>query len=67
MDTISRPRLTFLVVILICVDGLIKPDAPGSLQQPASTFLFPENWATLPLSFGLIMCKSDILQESGYS
>ncbi|KAJ5885678.1 hypothetical protein N7504_011514 [Penicillium tannophilum] len=43
------------IVILICVDGLIKPDAPGSLQQPASTFLFPENWATLPLSFGLIM------------
>ncbi|KAJ5169135.1 Vacuolar amino acid transporter 1 [Penicillium canariense] len=43
------------IVILICVDGLIKPDSPGSLRQPASTFLFPENWATLPLSFGLIM------------
>ncbi|KAJ5231988.1 hypothetical protein N7468_004944 [Penicillium chermesinum] len=43
------------IVILICVDGLIKPDSPGSLQQPAKTFLFPENWATLPLSFGLIM------------
>ncbi|KAJ5736590.1 Amino acid transporter transmembrane [Penicillium malachiteum] len=42
-------------VILICVDGLIKPDSPGSLQKPANTFLFPENWATLPLSFGLIM------------
>ncbi|KAJ5693351.1 Vacuolar amino acid transporter 1 [Penicillium macrosclerotiorum] len=43
------------IVILICVDGLIKPHSPGSLQQPAKTFLFPENWATLPLSFGLIM------------
>ncbi|KAJ5081391.1 hypothetical protein NUU61_009655 [Penicillium alfredii] len=43
------------IVVLVCVDGLIKPDAPGSLRQPASTFLFPENWATLPLSFGLIM------------
>lgn len=43
------------IVVLICVDGLIKPDAPGSLRQPANTFLFPENWATLPLSFGLIM------------
>ncbi|KAJ5137007.1 hypothetical protein N7448_005561 [Penicillium atrosanguineum] len=43
------------IVLLICVDGLIKPDAPGSLRQPATTFLFPENWATLPLSFGLIM------------
>ncbi|KAJ5446730.1 Amino acid transporter transmembrane [Penicillium cf. griseofulvum] len=43
------------IVVLICIDGLIKPDAPGSLRQPANTFLFPENWATLPLSFGLIM------------
>ncbi|KAJ5263758.1 Amino acid transporter transmembrane [Penicillium angulare] len=43
------------IVILICVDGLIKPDSPGSLQQPANTYLFPQNWATVPLSFGLIM------------
>lgn len=43
------------IVLLICLDGLIKPDSPGSLRQPAHTTLFPENWATLPLSFGLIM------------
>ncbi|KAF7717851.1 Uncharacterized protein PECH_000057 [Penicillium ucsense] len=43
------------IVLLICIDGLIKSDSPGSLRQPAKTFLFPENWATLPLSFGLIM------------
>ncbi|KAJ5364686.1 Vacuolar amino acid transporter 1 [Penicillium cataractarum] len=43
------------IVILICVDGLIKPDSPGSLRQPANTYLFPDNWATVPLSFGLIM------------
>ncbi|KAJ5426596.1 hypothetical protein N7465_001666 [Penicillium sp. CMV-2018d] len=43
------------IVVLICIDGFIKPNAPGSLRQPANTFLFPENWATLPLSFGLIM------------
>ncbi|CAG8034739.1 unnamed protein product [Penicillium salamii] len=43
------------IVILICIDGLIKPNAPGSLRQPANTFMFPENWATFPLSFGLIM------------
>ncbi|CAG8084253.1 unnamed protein product [Penicillium nalgiovense] len=43
------------IVVLICIDGFIKPDAPGSLRQPANTFLFPENWATVPLSFGLIM------------
>ncbi|OQE32024.1 hypothetical protein PENSTE_c001G01156 [Penicillium steckii] len=43
------------IVLLICVDGLIKPDSPGSLRQPANTSLFPQNWATVPLSFGLIM------------
>ncbi|KAJ5095142.1 Amino acid transporter transmembrane [Penicillium argentinense] len=43
------------IVLLICVDGLLKPDSPGSLRQPANTYLLPENWATLPLSFGLIM------------
>ncbi|OQD80741.1 hypothetical protein PENANT_c033G03188 [Penicillium antarcticum] len=43
------------IVALICIDGLVKPDTPGSLRQPANTFLFPDNWATIPLSFGLIM------------
>lgn len=42
---------------MIFIDGLIKPDAPGSLRQPARTTLLPDNWATVPLSFGLIMCK----------
>ncbi|OJJ48780.1 hypothetical protein ASPZODRAFT_90623 [Penicilliopsis zonata CBS 506.65] len=44
-----------LIVILTCIDGFIKPDAPGSLIQPARTSLFPDDWASLPLSFGLIM------------
>ncbi|KAL4787772.1 transmembrane amino acid transporter protein-domain-containing protein [Aspergillus varians] len=43
------------IVAIICIDGLIKPHAPGSLREPAQTYLFPENWGTLPLSFGLIM------------
>ncbi|OKL62415.1 hypothetical protein UA08_02656 [Talaromyces atroroseus] len=43
------------IVTIVLIDGLIKPDAPGSLLQPAKTSLFPDNWATLPLSFGLIM------------
>lgn len=46
------------VVIITCIDGLTKPTAPGSLLQPARTYLLPDKWATLPLSFGLIMCKS---------
>ncbi|KAF3407480.1 Vacuolar amino acid transporter 1 [Talaromyces pinophilus] len=43
------------IVGIVFIDGLIKPDSPGSLRSPANTSLFPENWATLPLSFGLIM------------
>lgn len=48
--------LTFLLVVLIVIiDGLVKPEGPGSLIQPAATYLFPANWLTLPLSFGLLM------------
>ncbi|KAL3489455.1 transmembrane amino acid transporter protein-domain-containing protein [Aspergillus germanicus] len=43
------------IVAIICIDGFLKPHAPGSLREPAQTYLFPENWSTLPLSFGLIM------------
>ncbi|PYI22133.1 hypothetical protein BO99DRAFT_30943 [Aspergillus violaceofuscus CBS 115571] len=43
------------IVLIICIDGLLKATAPGSLLQPARTSLLPDNWATLPLSFGLIM------------
>ena len=43
------------VVGIIFIDGLIKPEAPGSLRNPATTYLFPETWLTLPLSFGLFM------------
>ncbi|KAI1824425.1 transmembrane amino acid transporter [Xylaria intraflava] len=40
---------------VVVLDGLFKPTAPGSLIQPAVTHLFPANWLTLPLSFGLLM------------
>ncbi|KAF9871609.1 transmembrane amino acid transporter [Colletotrichum karsti] len=43
------------IVLILVVDGLIKPTTPGSLIQPATTYLFPANWGTLPLSFGLLM------------
>jgi solute carrier family 32 (vesicular inhibitory amino acid transporter) len=45
---------TMLVGIVI-VDGIIKPHCPGSLREPATTYLFPEKWSTLPLSLGLLM------------
>ncbi|KUJ11764.1 transmembrane amino acid transporter [Mollisia scopiformis] len=45
----------FSIVLIVFVDGFIKPHTPGSLREPAETYLFPNNWLTLPLSFGLLM------------
>jgi vesicular inhibitory amino acid transporter len=45
----------FGIVMCVVIDGFIKPHTPGSLREPAATHLFPENWATLPLSLGLLM------------
>ena len=45
----------FFIVAAVFIDGLIKTDSPGSLWQPAPQHLFPTNWGTLPLSFGLLM------------
>lgn len=53
----TNTQLIALVVAITCIDGFIKPHAPGSLREPAQTHLLPENWGTVPLSFGLIMCK----------
>ncbi|RWA14284.1 hypothetical protein EKO27_g821 [Xylaria grammica] len=41
--------------VIVILDGLIKQTAPGSLLEPTTTYLFPANWLTLPLSFGLLM------------
>ncbi|KKF92600.1 Vacuolar amino acid transporter 1 [Ceratocystis platani] len=43
------------IVSIVVFDGLYKPDFPGSLLEPAATYLFPEHWSTLPLSFGLLL------------
>ncbi|KAI9274789.1 transmembrane amino acid transporter protein-domain-containing protein [Phascolomyces articulosus] len=43
------------ILFILFFDGLSKPDAPGSLIEPAETDLLPPNWSALPLSFGLIM------------
>jgi vesicular inhibitory amino acid transporter len=37
------------------VSGLLKEHTPGSLIEPAVTYLLPKSWMTLPLSFGLLM------------
>ncbi|OPB46620.1 transTransmembrane amino acid transporter protein [Trichoderma guizhouense] len=46
---------TFCIVCVVIADGLIKPDAPGSLWEPAATHLFPTNWLALPLAYGLML------------
>ena len=43
------------VVLIVIIDGLIKPHTPGSLIEPAATYLLPARWSTLPLSFGLLL------------
>lgn len=45
----------FCIVSIIFLDGFIKPQYPGSLREPATTYLFPENWRTIPLAIGLLM------------
>lgn len=45
----------FGIVLAVLIDGLIKPHQPGSLREPAETYLFPANWMTLPISFGILM------------
>ncbi|CAK7271158.1 hypothetical protein SEPCBS57363_004474 [Sporothrix epigloea] len=45
----------FSIVAIVVIDGFTKKTTPGSLIEPAVTYLFPANWLTLPLSFGLLM------------
>lgn len=45
----------FMIVSIIFIDGLYKPEAPGSLRDPMPTHMWPEHWATVPMSFGLLM------------
>ncbi|KAK4622958.1 Vacuolar amino acid transporter 1 [Fulvia fulva] len=45
----------FGIVLAVIIDGLIKPSTPGSLREPATTYLFPSNWMTLPIAFGILM------------
>ncbi|OBT48302.1 hypothetical protein VE00_01237 [Pseudogymnoascus sp. WSF 3629] len=44
-----------IFVLIVFIDGFIKPETPGSLRQPAATYMFPENWLTLPISLGLLI------------
>lgn len=41
--------------MIVFIDGWIKPEAPGSLREPMPTYMLPQTWWTVPLSFGLLM------------
>lgn len=43
-----------VVVCIVITDGLIKDHTPGSLWEPATTYLLPSNWLSLPLAYGLM-------------
>jgi len=43
------------LVAVIIIDGFSKHEKPGSLIDPMKTEIWPVAWASLPMSFGLIM------------
>ncbi|RMZ81482.1 hypothetical protein DV738_g2214, partial [Chaetothyriales sp. CBS 135597] len=43
------------IMVIVIIDGFIKPHRPGSLLEVAKTYAFPQNWLAVPLSFGLFM------------
>ncbi|KAJ7786003.1 transmembrane amino acid transporter protein-domain-containing protein [Mycena metata] len=46
---------TILIVVVVLVDGLSKPSAPGSLWSPAETSLGVSNWSNMGIAFGLFI------------
>lgn len=46
---------TVSIFLTVVANGLFKPSGPGSLLDPMPQHLFPENWAMVPIGFGLLM------------
>ncbi|GJJ08762.1 hypothetical protein Clacol_002981 [Clathrus columnatus] len=46
---------TFSIMGCIMIDGLSKPDAPGSLWEPADTMLYGRDTRKIGVAFGLFM------------
>lgn len=44
-----------VIILIALVAGSLKKHSPGSLRDTATTYAWPQHWAALPLSFGLIM------------
>lgn len=43
------------LVIIVLFDGLYKQTSPGSLWEPMTTWLLPQNWMAVPLAIGIFM------------
>jgi vesicular inhibitory amino acid transporter len=44
--------------VIMVVDAVMKPDAPGSIWEPAETDMFPSSlrfWLLIPMNLGLVM------------
>ncbi|KAJ7169584.1 transmembrane amino acid transporter protein-domain-containing protein [Mycena filopes] len=46
---------TILIIVVILVDGLSKPTAPGSLWSPAETSFSVSSWGNMGIAFGLFI------------
>lgn len=46
---------TLLIIVVIFIDGLSKPDTPGSLRSPAATSWGTGSMTELGIAFGLLM------------
>ncbi|KAI5122591.1 hypothetical protein M0805_004807 [Coniferiporia weirii] len=46
---------TLLIIFVLLIDGMSKPDAPGSLWKPAPTSLTVSGWGEMGMAFGLFM------------
>ncbi|KAH7924856.1 hypothetical protein BV22DRAFT_1012389 [Leucogyrophana mollusca] len=46
---------TLLIIAVIFIDGLSKPEAPGSLWSPAETSFRMGDWTEIGVAFGLLM------------
>ncbi|KAF9240943.1 transmembrane amino acid transporter protein-domain-containing protein [Melanogaster broomeanus] len=60
LSILSFPSLlgissTLVVMVVIFIDGLSKPDSPGSLWSPAQTSWSPGTLREVGVSFGLLM------------
>ncbi|CAG8647370.1 13814_t:CDS:2, partial [Dentiscutata heterogama] len=43
------------LAIIVAINGFTQNEQPGSLLNPMQTELWPSNWNSLPLSFGLLV------------